>query len=93
MSQNEVIIDEQALSDVSDELQVYIKDYREMLERSIRKVMIYSKDWNDEDFNALCSAISSFMAEIESIEKKTTQLVTRISNKIDAIHALHSMTI
>lgn len=93
MSQNEVIIDEQALSDVSDELQVYIKDYREMLERAIRKIMIYSKDWNDEDFNALCSAISSFMAEIELIEKKTTQLVTRISNKIDAIHALHSMTI
>ena len=93
MSQNEVIIDEQALADVANTLTVYTKEYREMLEAAIRKIKLNSTDWNDEDFNALLSAISSFMADVEVIEDKSKQLFARIENKIDAIHELHSLKI
>lgn len=93
MSQNEVIIDEQALADVANTLAVYTKEYREMLEAAIRKIKLNSTDWNDEDFNALLSAISSFMADVEAIEDKSKQLFARIETKIDAIHELHSLKI
>lgn len=93
MSQNEVIIDEQALSDVSNSLIVYVNEYRKMLETSIRNIKLNSDNWNDEDFNALLSAINSFMADIEMLEDEAKQLVVKIDNKINAIHELHSMKI
>lgn len=93
MSQNEVIIDEQALADVANALAVYTKEYKEMLEAAIRKIKLNSTDWNDEDFNALLSAISSFMADVEAIEDESKQLFARIETKIDAIHELHSLKI
>ena len=93
MSQTEVIIDEQALSSVSESMNTYIKAYRETLEGAIRKLKLNSEDWNDEDFNALLSAINSFMADVEGIENGTNQLSARIENKINAIHELHSMKI
>lgn len=93
MSQTEVIIDEQALASVSDSVKTYIKAYRKHLKGAIRKLKLNSEDWNDEDFNTLLSAISSFMADIEGIENGTNQLSARIENKINAIHELHSMKI
>lgn len=91
MGQNEVIIDEQALADVSNSLSVYTREYRETLETAIRKIKIGIKDWNDEDFNAILSAINSFMADVETIEGKSKHLQARIVNKIDAIHELHNI--
>lgn len=93
MSQNEVIIDEQALSDVSNSLVTYTKEYRELLVGTIRKIKLISSDWNDEDFNALLSAISSFMTDVDDIEEKTKQFIERINNRIGAIHELHNMKI
>lgn len=93
MSQNEVIVDEQALIAVSDSIGTYIKNCRENLEKSIRKLKLNSDDWNDEDFNSLLSAITSFMADVDTIEAEVSQFKTRINNKIDAIHKLHSMKI
>lgn len=93
MSQPEIIIDEQALTSVSESINTYIQNYREALEDAIGKIKLSSEDWNDEDFNALLSAISSFMADIEGIENGTNQLTERIKNKISAIHELHNMKI
>ena len=93
MSQSEVIVDEQALASVSDGLETYITEYKEMLEDVLRKLKINSNDWNDEDFNNLLSAINSFMADVDKVEKDTNQLTKRINEKIAAIHELHSMKI
>ena len=93
MSQSEIIVDEQALASVSDGLKTYITEYKEMLQDAIRKLKTNSDDWNDEDFNSLLSAINSFMADVDKVEKGTNQLTKRINEKIAAIHELHSMKI
>lgn len=93
MSQDEVIIDEQALAAVSNTIETYIKNYRENFESGIRKLKVNSEDWNDEDFNSLLSAISFFKADIDTIDLEITRLKTRINAKIEAIHALHNMKI
>ena len=56
-------------------------------------VGLATKEWDDEDFNSLLSAINSFMADMESVEKGSSQLIERINNKISAIHELHSLKI
>ncbi len=93
VSQGEIIIDEQALSEVSNGISGYISACREMLEDAIRKLKATSEDWNDEDFNMLVSAMGSFMADVESIETEAKQLTERINNKINAVHELHSIKI
>lgn len=93
MSKSEVIVDEQALVSVSDGLKTYIAEYKVILEDAIRKLKTNSDDWNDEDFNSLLSAINSFMADVDAVEKETIQLTKRINEKIAAIHELHSMKI
>lgn len=93
VSQYEVIVDEQALNSVSESLNTYILDYKEMLEDAIRKLKLNSDDWNDEDFNSLLSAINSFMADVDRVGKSTSQLMKRINEKIVAIHELHNMKI
>ena len=93
MSLMEVIIDEQALNTVSDCLNTYITEYKEALKDAIRKIKLNSDDWNDEDFNSLVSAISSFMVDVNNIEEDTDQLKARINEKITAIHELHNMKI
>lgn len=93
MSGSEVIIDEQALSEVAKGINSYITDYKEMLESAIRKLKLNSDDWNDEDFNSLLSAINSFMVDVNKIENGTKQLSERISKKIDAISELHNKKI
>ena len=91
MSRSEVIVDEQALASISDGLKTYITEYKAMLEDAIRKTN--SGDWNDEDFNSLLSAINSFMADVDKVENGTNQLITRINEKIAAIHELHNIKI
>lgn len=93
MSRSEVIVDEQALASISDGLKTYITEYKAMLEDAIRKLKTNSGDWNDEDFNSLLSAINSFMADVDKVENGTNQLITRINEKIAAIHELHNMKI
>lgn len=93
MSRSEVIVDEQALASISDGLKTYITEYKAMLEDAIRKLKTNSGDWNDEDFNSLLSAINSFMADVDKVENGTNQLITRINEKIAAIHELHNIKI
>ena len=93
MSQNEVVIDEQALIAVSEYIGTYIKECRENFEGSIRKLKLNTDDWNDEDFNSLLSAINSFMADVDAIGEEVAKFQTRIENKISAIHELHNMKI
>ena len=93
MSSSEVIIDEGALTSVSDSLKTYISEYSMMLDEALRKLKTCGDDWNDEDFNSLVSAISSFRADLGGIETSTTQLTSRIDKKIAAIHELHNMKI
>lgn len=93
MSNSEVIVDEQALGEMSDCLKNYISQYREMLKDALRKIKLNSSDWNDEDFNSLLSAINSFNTDVDNVEEVTKQLIMRINEKIAAIHELHSMKI
>ena len=93
MSRSEVIVDEQALASISAGLKTYITEYKAMLEDAIRKLKTNSGDWNDEDFNSLLSAINSFMADVDKVENGTNQLITRINEKIAAIHELHNIKI
>ena len=93
MSLSEVIFDEQALESISDGLKTYIAEYKAMLEEAIRKLKQNSDDWNDEDFNSLLSAISSFAVDVGRVENSTNQLIKRANEKIAAIHELHSMKI
>lgn len=91
MSQNEVIIDEHALTEVADSLITYSSEFNSMLAESIRKIQANSSDWNDEDFTRLLSAINSFMADAEYIEAKTKQFTEKINRRIESIHELHSI--
>jgi len=93
MSQSEVIVDEQALSSVSDSITKFSSECRTNIEDAIRKIKLNSTDWNDEDFNRLLSAINSFMADVNGIDEATKTLNERINTKIAAIHELHSMKI
>ena len=93
MSLSEVIIDEQALTSVSDGLKTYLNEYKELLGDAIRKLMQNEGEWNDEDFNSLLSAIKSFTLDVDEIEAGVSQLIKVIDEKIEAIHVLHSMKI
>ena len=93
MSRSEIIIDEQALATVSEGLKAYVTEYKEALESAIRILKQNCSEWNDEDFNSLVSAISSFLGDVDSMEMSTTQLINRIDKKIVAIHELHNMKI
>ena len=93
MSQNGIVSDPEVLVAISDGMGKYGKESLETLEESIRKLKANSDQWNDEDFNALLSAITSFMADMESIEATISQLQARINNKIDLVRELHSMEI
>lgn len=93
MNQNETVFSEQVLSDISQILATYSAQYREILNDTMRKTSANSGDWNDEDFNALLSALKSFEPEADAIEKMTRQFTERISAKLDAIHQLRNIKI
>ena len=93
MSSSEVVVNEQALVEMSDCLRSYISQYREMLKDALRKIKLNSSDWNDEDFNSLLSAINLFNTDVDAIEEDTNRLIERINEKIVAIHELHNMRI
>lgn len=93
MSQETVVLDEQALGAVADALTTYGKSYREALEEAVRSLNRLGNDWNDEDFNALLSAISSFLSDLEAIDGSSAALTTKIQEKIQAIHVLHAIKI
>lgn len=93
MGASEVIANEQALAVVSDGIRTYVSTYREIISTGVRGIRANSGDWSDEDFNSIVSAINSFLTDIDSVGNTTNQLVTRIDNKISAIHKLHNMKI
>lgn len=93
MGASEVIANEQALAAVLDGIKTYVSTYREIISTGVRGIKANSGDWSDEDFNSIVSAINSFLTDIDSMEDATNQLVTRIENKISAIHRLHNMKI
>ena len=93
MSASEVTVDEQALSEVSEAINAHVQDCREVIADAVKKLKLNSENWNDEDFNALVSAINSFMADIEQIQETVTQLSRRIGSKLSAIQELHNMKI
>ena len=93
MSASEAIINEQALTDVASGIQTFLSSYKEAIESAIRGIQASGSEWNDEDYQSLLSAISSFQKDIESLGTATHQLVVRINRRIEAIHVLHSMKI
>lgn len=93
MSQNDTAFDEQALSEISKCLLSYSKEYREMIEAAVRKIGLNSGDWNDEDFNALLSAVASFGTDADRLEQITNRFCERINDKLAAIRQLHAMRI
>ena len=93
MSQNEIVVDVQALDSVSTDIKTYVKNYRESLQDAVRSLKQNSEEWNDEDFNALISAFSKFEQDFEEIENGSNQLVKRAGQKISAIHELHNIKI
>lgn len=93
MSAEEVIINEQALMDVSDGIKSYLTSLKDAIGTALRSIRATNVEWEDEDFNLLVSAVGSFLQDVENIENATDQLVERIDNKISAIHVLHSMKI
>ena len=93
MSANEVIIDEEALLTVSDSLRGYIAEYRAAIANAVARLKLNSESWNDEDFNALVSAVNSFTADVVELEEIFARLTAKIQNKLTAIRALHNMKI
>ncbi len=93
MSQNDTAFDEQALAEISKCLLAYSKEYREMIEAAVRKIGLNSGDWNDEDFNALLSAVASFREDADRLEQSTNRFCERINNRLDAIRQLHTMKV
>ncbi len=93
MSGIEVVADVDALTSVSENIKRYTSSCHASIEESIRSIQANNSDWNDEDFDKLLSAVSSFIKDIENLEKGAGQLIKRIENKISAIEQLHSMKI
>ena len=93
MSQQETIVDLEALSSVSEAINTLGRESRECLEEAIRKIKLNAEEWNDEDFNRLLSAINSFLPKLDSLDETNKQLISRINKKIDYINELHSKKI
>lgn len=93
MSANEVILNEQALLAVAESISTYSSAHREAIETAVRGIKYSGCDWNDEDFNSLVLAISSFITDAESIDVATRQLVARINSKVEQIQVLHKLQI
>lgn len=93
MSSERTIINEEALINLSYSITLFKENYRETIEEAIRELKSNADEWNDEDFNCLVSAISSFMTDVEKIENQSDRMIKIIEDKINAIRALHSMNI
>jgi len=93
MSANEVIINEQALLAVSESISTYSLTLRETIATAVRGIRYSVGDWNDDDFNSLVLAISSFITDIDGIDVATRQLVARINSKVEQIQVLHKLQI
>lgn len=93
MSNERTIINEEALINVSYSITLFKENYREAIEKAIRELKSNIDEWDDEDFNCLVSAMSSFMADVEKIENQSNRIIKIIEDKISAIRALHSMNI
>lgn len=89
----DVIIDERALEETSATVRVYLSGLDSVLNDAIRKIQASAGDWNDEDYENLLSAISSFMADMESIKAVGEEILSRLNAKIEAIHRLRNITI
>lgn len=89
----DVIIDERALDEASATVRVYLSGLDGVLNDAIRKIQASAGDWNDEDYENLLSAISSFMADMESIKAVGEEILSRLNAKIEAIHRLRNITI
>lgn len=93
MSNEKTIINEEALINVSYSITLFKEKYRETIEKAVRELKSNVDEWDDEDFNCLVSAISSFMLDVEKIENQSDRIIKIIEDKINAIRALHSMNI
>ena len=89
----QVIIDEEALNVTASGINAYIQGIKSALDTAIIKLQANGVDWNDEDFDNLLSAISSFMADIGVIDDASTQILRRIDEKLEQIKRLRGIKI
>ncbi|MBR2296052.1 MAG: hypothetical protein IKA43_01440 [Clostridia bacterium] len=90
---DQVIIDEQALEATASSISTYTQGIKEALNEVIKHIQSNNGDWNDEDYENLLSAISSFMADVDTIESGASEIISRVNEKIEAIHRLRNIRI
>ncbi|MBQ2810343.1 MAG: hypothetical protein IJF11_05565 [Clostridia bacterium] len=88
-----VIIDEQALEITSLSISTYTQGIKEALDETLKRIQSNNGDWDDEDYENLLSAISSFMADIDTIEQGASQILHRVNEKLDQIKRLRGIKI
>lgn len=89
----QVIIDEGALEATASSISTYLQGIKSALDNAIIGIQSNGVDWNDEDFDNLLSAISSFMADVGAIDAGSTQILNRINEKIEQIKRLRGIKI
>lgn len=93
MAGDEVRVSEEVLEDTAKLLAQCSASIREYFEKAIADVGRLSEDWNDSDFQDMLSAISAYNNELDTLDEKTGELISKAKEKIEMIHALHSINI
>ena len=91
MINEEVIINENALMDVSSTIKSYSQQIKMFIKNTLACFESLQSDWNDSDYDKLISALNSFDSDVISLENAVSQLVLRIDQKLQAIEQLHKM--
>lgn len=93
MSTQDVVIDEDALLEISKALQNYKIQMEKSFEEALRLIEQNSDNWNDEDYNYFRSSVASLKKDFEDLEMDSNAFCNRIQNKVDAVLKMRGLKI
>lgn len=93
MAGDVVITDEAVLEECTTLLAHCSETIRERFESALSDMSKLVEDWDDADYYNLLNALNAYKTELSSLDDKTNGLISKAKEKIEMIHALHSMKI
>ena len=93
MADGIIITDDVVLEECTKLLAHCSETIRECFESALSDMSKLVEDWDDADYYNLLNALNAYKTELSSLDDKTNELISKAKEKIEMIHALHSMKI